>query len=132
MRAIPAVQHLEIPIEDSEWLLQNHRVHYQEAGRRRKSIRARAGWQAKTELLPVNGPVAIYARARLKKGTLPDPDAIAPMMKAIIDGIVDAGIIPDDSGKHVGLVGYGRPERDRTMVHKRTINITVTNQHVPF
>ena len=35
------------------------------------------------------------------KGVLPDPDALPTYCKAALDGIVDAGIIPSDSAKHV-------------------------------
>lgn len=127
----PGTQRLEIPIDADEWLLQNHRVHYQQAAKKRGSLRVKTGWLAKAQLLPAQGPVAVYARVRMPKGTLPDADAAAPMVKAAIDGLVDAGIIPDDNGQWVPLVGYGRPERDRTL-KTRTLSLVITDQYVPF
>lgn len=42
-------------------------------------------------------------------GVLPDPDAPSPSVKAALDGIVDAGVLPGDTGKHVGGVLYLPP-----------------------
>ena len=43
------------------------------------------------------------------KGTLPDTMASAPTVKAAIDGLVDAGVIPDDTGKHLAAVTFLPP-----------------------
>lgn len=83
--------------------------------------------------MPVKGPVAIYARAYIRTGPLCDADAIAPMVKAAIDGLVLARIIPDDTGDHVPLVGYGRPARDSTLKPKmRALQLVLTDQYIPF
>lgn len=41
--------------------------------------------------------------------SLPDPDGIAPALKGVLDGLVDAGVVPDDSGVFVAAVTYRRP-----------------------
>lgn len=124
-----------IPVNDDEWMTQNsvHRLHYQAASRRAAAIREKAFYYAKRDLTPCKGPVAVFARVRVpsRKGKLPDADAIAPIVKHVIDGFVDAGIMPDDSGEYVYLVGYGRPERDKTL-KTREIQIILTDQYVPF
>lgn len=38
--------------------------------------------------------------------SLPDPDGLAPGLKAVLDGIVQAGVIPDDTPAHVRGVTY--------------------------
>lgn len=38
---------------------------------------------------------------KASKGRPPDPLACAPSVKAIIDGIVDAKVLKDDSGKYI-------------------------------
>lgn len=52
--------------------------------------------------------------------TLPDADAISGgAAKAILDGMVDAGVVPDDSAEYVRWVRYGAPvkgERDAVVV----------------
>jgi hypothetical protein len=125
--------HIIIPVAKTDWLLQNHRVHYQVAARKKKQIRHDAAIYARRDLSPCVGPVAIYARAYVRGGVLPDADAIAPMVKAAIDGLVDAGIIPNDDGENVYLVGYGRPARDRTLKPgMHALMLVVTDQYVPF
>lgn len=125
--------HIIVPVAKEDWLLQNHRVHYQVAARRKKQIRHDAAIIGRRDLSPCVGPVAIYARAYVRAGILPDADAIAPMVKAAIDGLVDAGIIPNDDGEHLHLVCYGRPGRDRTLKpNMRALMLVVTDQYVPF
>ena len=126
-------QHLTIPVSPEEWTLQNHRLHPQAKAKKVKALRNKAGWLARQNLEPVIGPVAIFARAYIKSGVLPDADAIAPMVKAAIDGLVDARILPDDSGQYVHLIGYGRPARDRTLKPRmRALMLVITDQYVPF
>ena len=57
------------------------------------------------------GPVTIEALMTVHRGVLPDCDAIAAAVKPIIDGIVDAGVILDDSPKHVRSITYHAPKR---------------------
>jgi len=41
-----------------------------------------------------------------KRGRLQDTAACNPSVKAAIDGLVDAGIIPDDSGEFVRMITF--------------------------
>lgn len=124
-------QSFVLRVPASEWLLQNHRDHYQKAAIKRRSLRSKAGWAAKALLVPVEGAVAVYGQAEVPKGVLPDADAIAPMMKAILDGLVDAGIIRDDTGREVPLIGYFAPVRNRAL-EERQLRITVEPFTEPF
>lgn len=122
-------QRLIIPIGPDEWLLQNHRYDKHVVRNIRRNLRVKAGWMAKAQLEPVTEPVAAYFRAYCRSKPLPDADAIAPMAKSVLDGIVDAKIMPDDKGQHVPLVGYGRPEIDRTLKPKmRALMVVLTDQ----
>lgn len=129
-------QHITIPIYKEDWILQNHRGHFAVTAAKKRAIRETAWALARRDLMPIppqNLPIAIFARARVRGGTLPDPDAIAPAVKAIIDGIVDARILPDDKGEYVTMVGYGRPETDRTLKPgMREIDCILTNQYMPM
>ena len=126
-------QHIMIPIDPGTWILQNHRLHYQQVAKRKHQIRHDAMILARQGMDPVVGPAAIFARAYIKSGVLPDADAIAPMVKAAIDGLVDARILPDDSSENVPLVGYGAPARDRTLKPRmRALMLVITDQYVPF
>lgn len=46
-----------------------------------------------------------------KRGKLQDVAACAPAAKAAIDGLVDAGVLPDDSSKFVTAIEFCAPER---------------------
>lgn len=45
------------------------------------------------------------------RGKLQDVAACAPAAKAAIDGIVDAGVLPDDSSRYVTSIEFRTPER---------------------
>lgn len=53
--------------------------------------------------------VEITVRPFYDKGPLPDTDAVHPSVKAVIDGLVRYGVIPDDSGEHVRSLTYQAP-----------------------
>jgi hypothetical protein len=40
---------------------------------------------------------------------LPDPGACLPAAKAAIDGLVDAGVIPDDNGRYLHRLSFDPP-----------------------
>lgn len=47
----------------------------------------------------------------------PDTDGIYPTCKAILDGLVAAGIVPDDNGPHVEFFSMEAPVYDPDVVH---------------
>lgn len=47
------------------------------------------------------------------KGRLQDVAACNPAVKAAIDGIVDAGVLPDDSPKYLSSITFMSPKRDK-------------------
>lgn len=55
-------------------------------------------------------PVELWVRA-FPARSLTDAAAIAPAVKAILDGVVDAGFLPDDSGRYVRGEHYLEPVR---------------------
>lgn len=60
----------------------------------------------------------------------PSPDAVScfPSVKAYIDGLVDAGVIEDDSPEYIGTYIFTTPRR--TGVHALTF--TITESEEPF
>jgi hypothetical protein len=48
----------------------------------------------------------IAAHPSQARGRLQDTAACLPAVKAAVDGIVDAGIVPDDDGKHVRTITF--------------------------
>lgn len=68
--------------------------------------------QALAKKIPKLGSVQIVVRATYK-GRMADTDAIAPCVKACIDGIVSAGVLKDDQGKFVRTITYLAPKKGR-------------------
>lgn len=55
---------------------------------------------------PLPTPVDIHVEQRTCDRRRRDPDNVSGPAKAIVDGLVDAGRIPDDSWRHVAHVTY--------------------------
>ena len=85
-----------------------------------RTLRWSAGWAAiysvggkKDDTERPQGPVTIHEHIVWPKGQrLFDPDGLASMCKAALDGIVDAGIIASDSAKHVLSVTASQSKGD--------------------
>lgn len=69
------------------------------------------GWLARAERLPPLAWASIIAQPSQKGGRLQDAGGCAPAVKAAVDGIVDAGVLPDDSPEYVKALTYLRPLR---------------------
>jgi hypothetical protein len=63
-----------------------------------------------------------------QKGRLQDVAACNPSVKAVIDGIVDAGVIPDDSGKYVREIRFLPPDRSRDGLTVKLVLKSLTNK----
>lgn len=61
---------------------------------------------------PVGEPVDLIV-AHFFKEPRPDTAAIAPTVKALVDGFTDAGVWPDDNPDHVRDELYLVPEHDK-------------------
>lgn len=63
-------------------------------------------WIAKRERVPPMRWINVVAQPSQKRGRLQDTAACNPSVKAAIDGLVDAGVIPDDSGEYVRQITF--------------------------
>ena len=129
----PTTQTITIPIPANEWITSNDRyTRYPKAGRT-KALRYRAMLLARQQLQPMTGPVHVAVTTWYRGGRGLDADAAAPAVKACLDGIVDAGILADDDGKHVVAITYLRSRRDAALAEGfHALTITLTDQHVPW
>lgn len=83
-------------------LTANGRYHWAERARRSRRIRWSAGLEARLAgLRPVPGPVAVTVTVTYPRRGRRDPENYAPSWKPAIDGLVDAGVLPDDDSTHV-------------------------------
>lgn len=74
-----------------------------------KVYREAIAWQA-TRHRGISTPVRITAEVVMKP-PLMDAANYYPCVKAAIDGLIDAGVIPDDSPKYVGSVTMVAPRK---------------------
>jgi crossover junction endodeoxyribonuclease RusA len=75
----------------------------------------RLGFQllAKSERIPPMVWMSVTVEPHQKGGRLQDVGACNPSVKAAIDGIVDAGVLPDDSSQYVKSLIYLPPRNDK-------------------
>ena len=102
-----------MPRRRPAWLTQNdvRRMHWAEHGRRVAQWKTLAMLAARPRpKTPMPVRVAVHAWPE-KSGRMFDGDAIAPSVKACIDGLVLAGVLVDDTPTWVGPVTYQPPER---------------------
>jgi hypothetical protein len=68
---------------------------------------------AKSEKIPEMEWISVTVEPHQKGGRLQDVGACNPAVKAAIDGIVDAGVLPDDSSKFMKSLIFLPPQNDR-------------------
>ena len=89
------------------------------AGNRWKRAESVKQWRtafmllAKAQSVPELTKVHIVAQPYQKNGQMADVAAHNPAVKAAIDGIVDAGVMKDDSPQHLLSITFLPPKRGR-------------------
>ena len=78
-----------------------------------KEWREAFAWLAKAELLPAMSWITVTVEPHQKGGRLQDVGACNPAVKAAIDGLVDAGILIDDSPQYVKSFTFLPPHKDK-------------------
>lgn len=89
------------------------RMQHQQLGREMKVIKDAFHWLALSGRTPhFTSPVAVTVRHEYAvKTKLPDPGAVSMAAKAALDGLVRAGVLVDDNGRHVLWEKYLPAER---------------------
>lgn len=87
-----------------DWINANQRLHWAEKARRTKAWRTAAHYIAGA--VPrrqriFTTPVHIVCTVHKTRNGRFDVSNLAPTSKALVDGLVDAGVIPDDSNQWV-------------------------------
>ena len=85
------------------WINANERLHWAEKARRTRIWRytARGAVLAQAKGATFDVPVQITVTVHKARAGRWDATNLAPTGKALIDGLVDAGVIPDDSNEYV-------------------------------
>lgn len=92
----------------------NHRLHFMERSRKTRELRNLASWAARAQLKPVEGRVRVLCTYQWPDARRRDAENLAPTSKACVDGIRDAGILPDDDSRHVVGVDNRQGEKSPT------------------
>lgn len=104
---------LRVDIPPNEWLTDNARLHWAAKSRRVRALRLRASYLAHDwDTSPRSGRVRIIATIITRTRTRFDPTNADAAVKPILDGIVDAGILPDDDSTHLIGPDFRRGEPD--------------------
>lgn len=120
---------LTFTIPKSWWLSANDRTHWAQKARATRAIRQLARITGENfERQRVCHVAAFIGYLRNGKA---DPSNAAPTVKALIDGLVDAGVWPDDDHTHVIGPTYLRDPKSPTPGHY-TVRLVLTEQEVPW
>ena len=71
-----------------------------------KEWREAYAWLARRQRIPRMEWINVTAQPFQKRGRLQDTAACNPSVKAAIDGLVDAGVVPDDTGDFVREIRF--------------------------
>ena len=116
---------LTFTIPRSWWLTANQRLHWADKARRVRTIR-RLAYASSVDLgLEPFGPTHVGAYIGYLTAGRADPSNAAPTVKALIDGMTDAGIWPDDDSTHVIGPTYLRDPKSPTP-GAYTVRLTLT------
>jgi crossover junction endodeoxyribonuclease RusA len=94
---------LPVPlIVDKPPLTANQRLHWAEKARRTRKVRESVCWRARQQMMTPQSYVIVQLHFRPNDKRRRDPANLVPTQKPAVDGLVDAGVIPDDTPEYVG------------------------------
>lgn len=107
--------HYELVMVARPWLTANQRGSWQRSHRLISDWRTQAAWVAKAHRVPPLVAARVVVELRFITTRRRDPANWAPTGKAIVDGLVDAGVFADDdAGRVVGPdMRLGKPSPQR-------------------
>lgn len=93
------VYRLDLPA--GEVLTANQRMHWAPKARLVKKLRTAAAWTARAAIPTGWQHVEVRMHYRPATNRRRDADNLAPTLKALCDGLVDAGLVPDDTPQYM-------------------------------
>lgn len=112
------------------WLSANQRMHWAPKSHRTKRLRFMAYATARSELIANLGTTHVVAFIGYPRNGKADPANAAPTVKALIDGMVDAGVWPDDDSTHVLGPTYMRDPKTGDGTYR--VRLELIDQEVPW
>lgn len=102
---------IHIAISSENLLTSNQRLHWAPRARATRAIREAAYVMAKHSKVKTMQRATVEVEVMWPDKRRRDAENIQPSAKAAIDGCVDAGLLPDDSDKHLLKVSYSNADR---------------------
>lgn len=112
------------------WLSHNQRLHWAQKAKRTKALRAMGYAVAMSEAPGTFDVAHVAAFIGYPRAGKADP-ANAAVVKPLIDGMVDAGVFPDDDSTHVIGPTYLRGPKSPTP-GAYTVELVIVDQEVPW
>ena len=130
---VNAMTELIVDIHKDMWQTANDRTHWARKAKRTKAVRLLANMTARSQKLTVPTPCIAIAQIGYLAAdkSRVDVDNAQPTLKAVLDGITDAGAWADDDSKSVGEISYRRGPRSPVKDHYR-IHLKFIDQRIPF
>lgn len=97
----PVSYRLVIPRLPRKWISANERTAWHLRARKTRQWRDMTAWTFRGSTLRFPGGAHVFCELRFAGVRVRDPANWAPTAKAVLDGLVDAGIFPDDSSQYV-------------------------------
>lgn len=113
------------------WLSANQRLHWAPKAKRTRELRGLGALTAVLEEVEPFDVTHVAAFIGYTRNGTADPANAAPTVKALIDGMTDAGVWPDDDSTHVIGPTYLRDPKSPTPGHY-TVRLVLTPQEVPW
>lgn len=125
-------QSMTLDLPRSHWWTasEERSMHHQARAKKVRAVRVLAAVTARQHLAVVpGGRCTVLVTVATPTNTVFDPPNIASTVaKAALDGVVDAGILPDDDSRHVLRTCYDRGPKTNV---RGIYRLTITLEEVP-
>mgnify|MGYP002724285546 CR=1 FL=1 len=92
---------LEIIIPQRLWMTSNHRLSWQAKSRRSRELRELAHWSCRAHRLKPMKRARVFVDIQYPTQHPSDPSNAEPTFKPLIDGMIDYGVLIDDSWQYL-------------------------------
>jgi hypothetical protein len=122
---------LTVYVPKALWISANDRLHWRAKASRTADLRALGHTTARAQKIPKHKVSHVAAFIGYLRNGTADPANAAPTTKALIDGMVDAGVWDDDDDTHVlGPTHLRGPKSDRPGHY--CVCLVLTDQEIPW
>lgn len=121
----PATTSIELPDEQYkltfDWkrplLHANQTLHWGAEHKLKREARTAVAWRAKSRRIPPLGRIHVELTWVVKDNHRRDSDNLGPLLKPMIDGLVDAKVVVDDRHELVSSETHIRVDREAKAAH---------------